>query len=341
MKADRRQIERALDAPSPAIRLFLLHGPDESGSRALAARLAAAMGPDAERIDLTGAALKADPARLSDEAAAISMFGGPRHIRVEPAGDEVLEALEALFEAPAAGNPVVLIAGALRKESKLLKRVLGEPSALAFGSYPPEGDAADHLAIAIGRPLGLQIRADVARRLAAACGGDRAILSQELEKFAAYLDAAPDRPRDLEHETLDALGADSGDGDLSRLVDLVLGGEGAQADAEVARLAAEGIQGITVLRALLRRLLLLAEMRAKMEEGDSVEGAMASGRYGLFGRNRTSAARQLARWNAAGLATAIERVARVERAIKSAHSVGPILADAELLAIGRAATRRR
>src|SRR3546814_7311952 len=62
------QIERALDAPSADIRLFLLHGPDDAGSQALTKRLERAMGPDAERIDLDGAALKIDPARLADEA---------------------------------------------------------------------------------------------------------------------------------------------------------------------------------------------------------------------------------------------------------------------------------
>ena len=72
------------------------------------------MGDDAERIDLSGAELKADPARLADEAAAISMFGGARWILVEQAGDEILPALEALIEAPAAGNPVAIVAGALK-----------------------------------------------------------------------------------------------------------------------------------------------------------------------------------------------------------------------------------
>src|SRR3546814_7543996 len=82
------QIERALDAPSADIRLFLLHGPDDAGSQALTKRLERAMGPDAERIDLDGAALKIDPARLADEAASISLFGGARWIRVTLAGDE-------------------------------------------------------------------------------------------------------------------------------------------------------------------------------------------------------------------------------------------------------------
>ena len=104
MKADAAQVARALDKPDPALRLILLYGPDESGSRALASRVDKALGADAERIDLSGSQLKGDPARLADEAASISLFGGARHIRVDPAGDEAIEAVEALLEAPSAGN---------------------------------------------------------------------------------------------------------------------------------------------------------------------------------------------------------------------------------------------
>ena len=52
MKVNRAQIEQALARPADT-RLFLLHGPDEAGSRALARSLDAAMGADCERIDLT------------------------------------------------------------------------------------------------------------------------------------------------------------------------------------------------------------------------------------------------------------------------------------------------
>ena len=65
------------------------------------------MGEDAERIDLSGPDLKADPAKLADEAAAISLFGGARMIRIDPIGDESFAAVEALLEAEKAGNPVV------------------------------------------------------------------------------------------------------------------------------------------------------------------------------------------------------------------------------------------
>ena len=91
MKANRPQIDKALRAPAET-RFFLFHGPDESGSRALVKALGAAMGDEAERVDLTGAELRADPARLTDEAASISMFGGARWILVESAGEESVPA---------------------------------------------------------------------------------------------------------------------------------------------------------------------------------------------------------------------------------------------------------
>ena len=67
------------------------------------------------------------------------------------------------------------------------------------------------------------MRGDVARRIAEACGGNRAIIEQELAKFALYADASPEAPKPLDHDVVDALGAAADEGDLSRLVDSVAG----------------------------------------------------------------------------------------------------------------------
>jgi DNA polymerase-3 subunit delta len=205
VKAKRAEMERALRSPSNH-RFFLLYGPDDSGSNSLTKVAAAGAGPGAERVELTGAELKADPARLADEAASISVFGGARYIVVQPVGDECLAAVEALLQAPAAGNPVLLVAGALKPASKLLKLALAEPLALALASYAPEGQEAERLVSDMARAEGLTVRSDVARRLAEACAGNRAILALELQKFALYLDAAPERPRPLDHDALDSVG---------------------------------------------------------------------------------------------------------------------------------------
>ena len=103
------------------------------------------MGASAERIDLTGSDLKNDPARLADEAAAISLFGGARHILVEGAGDESAAAAEALLQAPTAGNPVVLLSGALKPASKLLKLATAAEQAIGFASYVPDARDAGKL----------------------------------------------------------------------------------------------------------------------------------------------------------------------------------------------------
>jgi DNA polymerase-3 subunit delta len=341
VKANRVQIERALDAPDEAVRLILLHGPDDSGSRALAGRLTAAMGADAEAIDLAPAALKADPALLADEAASGSLFGARRHIRVVGAGDEIADAAQALLEAPAAGNPVVVVAGALRRESKLLKLAVASPAVLAFASYLPEGVEADRLAAAMAREAGLRLGGDVAQRLAGATGGDRALLGQEIEKLALFVDAAPDRPRDLDHDALDAVGADAGAGDMSRLVDAVLSGVPADAEAELARLADEGVEGIFLLRAVLRRLLLLAQLRAEVERGNAVEAVMAVSGKSLFWKDKQPVSRQLALWRPDKLSVAIGRIGEAERRIKAPRAIGPLVAEAELLTIAREAARLR
>jgi DNA polymerase-3 subunit delta len=341
MKADRGQIERAMAAASGTVRLYILYGPDEAASRELAGQAGRALGPDAERIDLTGAMLSADPARLADEAAAMSLFGGRRHIRVEPAGDEIVPAVEALLQANAAGNPVAVIAGALRKDAKLLKLTLPHPAALVLASYVSEGANAGRLATQIGREHGLQMRPDVAQRLADSVSADRALIARECEKYASYLDAAPDRPRDLDGDTIDALGADVEEGDITLLVNAVLAGRGDAADAELTTLAAAGTDAIPILRALQRRLHLLAELRVGMEHGNSVESVMATAGKAIFWKEQKIVSQQLARWHAPMIATAIERLRAAEQAFKRGGGLGMVGVAEELLAIGRAAARMR
>jgi len=340
VKANKGQIDKALKTPAET-RFFLLHGPDESGSRALVKALGAAMGEGAERIDLSGGDLKADPARLADEAASISMFGGGRWILVEAAGDEIVPSLEALLEVPAAGNPVAVVAGSLKPASKLLKLALAAPAALAFASYLPDARDADRLAQDMARAEGLVVRPDIARRIAESCGGNRALIGQELAKFALYAGASPEAPKAIDHDVIDALGAGSGDGDLSRLVDSAAGGDASGLEAELARLHAEGLEGITLIRAMLRRMTLLARLRAQVEQGSIVPAVMASAGKSLFWKEKEEVGRQLSRWRADLLAKAISRLIEAERQVKASGGIGPLAADEELFAISRQAARLR
>jgi len=341
VKANRPQVERALRSPSSDIRFFLLHGPDDSGSRALAKLIVDGLGGEAERIDVSGGDLKGDPARLADEAAAISLFGGARYILVDPAGDECVPAVEALLEAPSAGNPVLLLAGNLKGTSKLLKLALAAPNVLSFASYAPEGRDARQVTLDMARDEGLTLRPDVAQRIADLTGGNRALIGQELAKYALFLDASPERPQAADHDVVDAIGAASDEGDLSRLVEAVAGGNPALLETELARLASEGVEGIALLRAVLRRMTLLAKLRSAVERGNSPDAVMASEGKALFWKEKPAVQQQLGRWRGTMIARALERLLDAERLVKSAGGPGPIAAEETLFAIARQAARLR
>lgn len=341
MKANAARIEQAVRAPPADVRFLLLHGPDEAGSRALMKMLASAMGADAERVDLSGAELKADPARLADEAASMSLFGGARYVLVEPAGEEVLPAVEALLQVPMAGNPVVIIAGALRSTSKLLQLTLAAPDALAFASYPPKDRDADRLVMDLGRGQGLIIHPELARRIHEDSGGNRALVAQEIEKLALYVDAAPDRPRELDETAYDAIGAATEGSEMSRMVNAVASGDGPALQAELRRLSGVGMTGVPLVRAVKRHFLLLARLRAEVDKGSSPSAVMASQGRAVHFSEKDVVGRQLARWRSYLIAKGVSRLAEAELKLMSPGAVGPIAVDEEFFAIARQAARLR
>jgi DNA polymerase-3 subunit delta len=124
--------------------------------------------------------------------------------------------------------------------------------------------------------------------------------------------------------------AGSDEGDLSRLVDSVAGGDAAALETELSQLHAEGQEGITVLRAMLRRIALLTRLRAEVERGSSVSAVMASQGKSLFWKEKDNVERQVGRWRADLLAKAMSRLLDAERQVKASGGVGPLAADAEL-----------
>ncbi|MGC4250222.1 MAG: DNA polymerase III subunit delta [Sphingobium sp.] len=341
MKANRGQIEKALDAPPADVRFFLLYGPDEAGSLALAKRLERSMGPEAERIDLDGSALRDDPARLADEAASFSMFGDKRWIRVNGMGEESVPALTALLEAEAAGNPVIAVAGALKPASKLLKLALDHKQTLAFISYQPDAREAEQIANAIAREGGLRLTPDLARRIVGLANGDRALMAGEIEKLILYLDAAPDHPKEATEEALDALSADNPETDAVPLVNAVLGGDLKAMHKELGRLAEAGAAMASILRPLLTRAMLLANIRTDFDQSGRLEGAVEAAGKAVFWKEKGVVTRQVRLWDAQGIARVIQRLSQAERASRGGRGLGDLMVRHELLTITRQAARER
>jgi len=337
MKSAKGSIGRALDNPDPANRFYLFYGPDESQSRAHGERLLRALG--AEKSVVAAQSAKFDPAILADEAGAIGLFGGRTAIWIEPAGDEIAAAVEALLEAPAVQSPVIAIAGALRKTSALVKIAEGHKLALAHISYEPDGRDMARVVEDAARAEGLRLGPGIPSRIASAAGNDCGIVAQELAKIALYLGASPEKPAEVDDAALEAIGA-GGEGQWSRLADLALSGDIAALAAELEHIPASA-EPITVIRALQRRLLTLAPIRARVERGERPHDAVASAGKSVFWKEKELVAKLVGLWDSAALARVAERSGELERRLMRSDS--PPAADAleeELIAIARTARRK-
>lgn len=337
MKAAKGTIGKLLDQPDEAIRFYLFWGPDESQSRGQATRLLQALGAD--RFIVISNAVRTDPASLADEAGAMALFGGRRVIWIEPAGEEIRDGIAAVLAAPATESPVVAIVSASARPKELIKFAETSPLAIAFASYAPEGAEAERMVIDIGRRFGLTIERPVAARIAASCGNDQAIAAQEMDKFALYLDASTSRPKPLDHEAVDAVGADLGDSDPLRMSDLAMVGE-IEAVAEALGTLTSSAQAIPVIRSFQRKLLALAPARAKVELGQRPDAVMASMGKALFWKEKDGFAKMLRRWSAADIAHLSDRAGKTERALLFDDAPEQEALGEELLAVARAARRR-
>lgn len=337
MRPAKGALGRALDRPDPAIRFYLFYGQDEGQSRGHGERLLKAL--EAEKSAVPAQAAKADPALLADEAAAIGLFGGKRALWVEPAGDEIAAAVEALLDAASVESPVIAIAGALRKTSPLVKLAESDPKALAHISYNLDEHDAERLVEELASAEGLRLASGVAGRIAAAAGNERGIIMQELAKIALYAGATPDSPKTVERETLEEIGAGA-EGDWMRLGDLALSGELGRLSHELDASAADA-DPIMVLRALQRRLIMLAPIRAKVDTGVRPHDAVASAGKSVFFKEKELVARLVSLWDSKALERAFERSGALERRLMSSNP--PPATDAieeELVAIAVMARRR-
>lgn len=339
MKLAAGRVEGFLRRPDPEIRAVLFYGPDAGLVRERAETVACAICPDLRdpfRVaDLTGAALAADPARLADEAAQISLMSGRRVVRVRDAGDAAA-ALFGRFLADMPGEALVVVeAGELPTRSTLRRVFEDATRAAAVGCYP---DTPRDLAAVIRESFAARRIAagrDVVEFLVEHLGGDRLLTRAELEKLMLY---AGEGGR-IEVEDAIAVVADTAALSLDDAVLAAAEGDAAALDRALTRVFQEGESPVTVIRALLRHLQRLHVLNARIAGGGSVEDAIRSARPPIFFRQQDSYRRQLARWGEARLERALDRVAEAEFRMKLTGTPAETLCRAAMLDIAAAARR--
>jgi DNA polymerase III subunit delta len=323
----------------PDIRFFLIFGQDESAIADIAAQMAIQLGA-AERVELDSDRIRNDPALLADEASSLSLFGDKRYVRVNFRREEGLAAVENLLSLESNCNPVIAIAGNLTKASKLRKLAESHKRAMAHICYmPEEGDAASAV-MAHAATQGLKLDRSLATRIARYTGQDRKLAASEVEKLALYYDASPERPAQVEVAAFEALSAETGEEDIGALVNQVMGGELRAMGQELATARDMGIDAIRIIRALQRRVTLLATLRAKVDKGSN-PGAVVKATRSIFWKDADAFVKQLARWPSVRLARLNGHLIEVEGKLMSVkEGLGGVILEEELVRIARAAARR-
>src|SRR6516225_7777322 len=335
------RIAAFLQRPDPAIRAVLLYGPDAGLICERAETLARTVCPDLKDpfqvADLSGSALTADPARLADEAAQMSLIGGRRVIRVHDATDRLAGLFAGFLDtAPGDGFIVIVEAGELPGSSALRRVFDTSPRAAAIGCYP---DTVRDRAAVIRDTLRthrITASGEAAQYLVEHLGGDRLLTRTELEKLALY---AGEGGR-LE---LDDVRLSTGDSAPLATDDAVMAaaeGDAASVDRVLDRVFQEGESPVSLVRAMLRHLHRLHVLAARLALGATIAEVVRTARPPIFYRQEEDFKRQLALWSEAGLRVQLDRVARAELRMKMTGLRAETVCREAMLAIAQA-TRSR
>lgn len=343
MKLTGKRIDAFLKAPAADVIATLIFGPDPGLIRDRVERLVAAVaGVPADpfrSIELPAGAVRSDPARLVDEAAALSFSGGRRLVRVRDAGDALTPGFGLLLSAAPGPGLVVAEAGDLGKRSSLRRLFEEAAGAVAIACYEED---AQSLRAVIGETLaahGLAIDGDALDFLAAQLGANRAITRGELEKLALYIGG----PGRVTLADAMAVVGDSAAISLGAIVTAAGTGDFRALDRTLETAFAEGVSPVAVVRIAAQHITRLLRAQALIAQGRTADQAMASLKPPVIFHQKAAFARQLARWPRPHLTQALDLLTEAELACKTTGAPAQALATRALLQIaqaGRAAAGR-
>lgn len=340
MKISGARQESFINGHDPAIACILLYGPDRGLVRERSLKLAKTVveTPDDpfRVVELCGADLRADPARLSDEAQAMAFGGGRRLIKLRDVTDATSKIVEAYLKIATPDDALVVVEGGeLGPRSSLRKLFEKADNAAAIACY---ADDQRSLPKVITETLGahdLKPSRDAMAYLAGNLGSDRSVTRGELEKLALYMGA----PGTVELE--DAMAA-IGDNAATALDDITLAagsGDQAKLDKALMRALGEGVHPVQILRATARHFLRLHEASGHVAKGKNPDMAMKSLKPPVMFMQADRFRSQLQRWRPAHLNNALDILVEAEMDCKTTGMPIEAICSRALMRIAQAAKR--
>lgn len=315
MKLNKNDITAQVRKLDPIYRAVLVYGRDEGLVRERADKIARQVVKDLrdafQVANIEPARLKPEPFLLADEAAAISMMGGRRVVRVDGAGENVTEAAKSFLSNPVGDGLVIMTAGGIKATSALVRLFNTAKNAAAIACYEDNQGDLQNLIMAVMGRHNLGLDPDAAAYLQNNLGSDRMVSRGELEKLALYKG-----PHDVRQNiTLDdarACVGDSGTLTLDMIATATTGGDLKTLDDTLFKAFNRGENAIPILRNLARRLQKLHLVRGSMDKGIPAEQAIRTVVYSPYSPEKKSLMSQLGKWSISRLSHALEIVMEAE-----------------------------
>lgn len=329
-----RAIQSFLKKRDTDISAVLVYGPDSGLVRERADHLARQLVDDFKDpfnyIELSDSDLKAEPARLVDEAAALSFAGGERVVRLRTAGDSALSAAKTLLEALDADHMkpnalVVLEAGELPPRSSLRKAFEKARRGVALPCYSDTPADVRAFALETVHIENLIFDDDALDLLVSLLGDDRGVSRSELDKLILFKGPASTRSGrgTISVEDVRTSLADSAGAALDEASAACADGAPERLARAMYKSAMAGAGAISLLRALQRNFWRLHAAQSLVAKGDNPALAMKKLRPPVFFGEQHAFEARLRKWS----------LPRLERAQR-------LLVDAELDAKSTGAPQR-
>lgn len=314
-----------LRTPDPRLRVVLLYGADDGmvaeRGRVLAQAICSDLADAFRVVELSGAQVKDDPARLADEFQSLSMLGGRRVVRVRPAGDDSTAAAAAVFEATAGDALVVMEAGNLTPASSLRKLVAAADAGAAVACFEDDDRALEALIRSVLGAAGLRADDDAREYLVDNLGGDRGLSRSELEKLALYKGIpgrdAPASARVVTADDAMAVIGDSAAIGLDDAVNAAFEGEPVALERALDRTFAEGVAAPSAIRAFQRHADLLHRLVGAVAAGTRPDDVLGRLRPPLHFKRRQALERHVRIWPLQRLTDLLELLLEAEMQCKT------------------------
>jgi DNA polymerase-3 subunit delta len=333
MKLTWKQIEPFVRAPDKKARVILVYGPDDGlmreRSKAIGKTVVDNLDDPFNAVALSTDILQEDPARLADEANALSMMSGARLIRIEDGSDKLTPLLKDYLQDPSDDNLVIVEAGELGPRSSLRQLCEKSKNAAALPCYVEDERGVANLVREIISGQGYFIDHDAAQFLAQNAAGDRARIRSEVEKLILYMGKE-------KHIALADVQASTGQAGTASLDDLVYGmaaGDVKKSIHAYSKLIGEGVSDIVILRAIQNHFRRLHYTAAMMQGGKSLDEAVKSLTPPIFFKLEDSFKGQVRKWQGPRLAMTLDKLAQLEAETKKTAAPVQTLCSQAILAI--------